>query len=55
LERISARVAAKPSLVGAFTRIQSGLRWREGAGSGVMSFMKSQIAFTSTRNNEGLL
>ena len=37
-ERISARVAAKPSLVGALTRIQSGFRSRAGR-IGDMSFM----------------
>ena len=38
----SARVAAKPSEVGAFTRIQSGLRWRSGRGCGERSFMSAR-------------
>ena len=41
-DRISARVAAKPAEVGAFTRIQSGLRSRRGRSGAlieVMSFM----------------
>jgi hypothetical protein len=42
--RISALVSAKPALVGAFTLIQSGLRWRGKGLSGVISFMTAQIA-----------
>ena len=42
LDRISSRVAAKPALVGAFTRIQSGLRWRSGRATGVISFIRAR-------------
>ena len=44
--RISVRVSAKPALVGAFTRIQSGLRetLRDGGMSDAASLMARQIA-----------
>ena len=41
-DRISALVWANPAEVGALTRIQSGLRWRSGLGSGDISFMAAR-------------